>query len=956
MSGVVVVLVSHDGANWLPTVLQGITGQTTAVDAVVAVDTNSLDGSADLIESTLAPHVPSTVVRASGSTSFPQAVDIALQTLEREGLDPAWVWLLHDDSTPDPAALQHLLNVAAEHPEAEILGPKLREWPSLRRLLELGVTISGTGRRETGLERGEYDQGQHDEVREVFAVNSAGMLVRTRTLRELGGFDEHLPMFGNDLDLGWRAAATGRTTLVAPAAVVFHAEAAHRGVRRTALTGRHTHYQERRAALYTLLANGRSGWLPLQVVRLIGGTLLRILGFLVVRSPGEALDDLAALLSVLGRPGQVLQARRERARLYDAAGGADRDRVRRLLAPWWLPYRHGLDFFSDLVAAATNQAADVAERRRIAAAERDPNPPAARHRDEEEEFEENGWLVRFLTDPIAVALAFGAVALVAGARGAFGDVAGGALSPAPGGAGDWWSLHLESHHAIGFGSDVPAPAYVLPLALIGSLLGPVATMSLLMVVSAPLALWGAWRFLRVVGRLMTRYGAPRWLLLWGATTYALVPLVAGAFEGGRWGIVVATALLPWLAHAALGFADPEPARRWRAAWRVGLLLTLLTAVAPGTWWLFLFLGVVVIGAAALVVRAAVADRSVWGPPALALAVPLLLLLPWWLPALVHGAGAGTLLDVGRWPTEPTQGLDLVLGRLGDLGAPWWFGVVTPVLALAALIPRATRIGVVVCWLVAAAAALVAVPLGLVEVDLTGVAGQQLGVGPVLLVLHGAWVTAVVIAGVNLTDAVLSRAAQAGVVVAGLAAALAPLAGLVWFAVWGGDDLQDEPETGIPVYMAQDAETGPELGILVVRGSVAEGLRYEVVRGDGPTVGEDEIAALTDEDPAGTDLIRGLATAPSADAVDELRSRGIAYVVLPAPADGDVAARLDATGGLVRASAEDRATRAWELTERPHADSVAGDTSWWRVALLVVQLVAVPVVVVLALPTIRRTRA
>ena len=40
-------------------------------------------------------------------------------------------------------------------PDADILGPKLREWPSLRRLLELGITISGTGRRETGLERGE---------------------------------------------------------------------------------------------------------------------------------------------------------------------------------------------------------------------------------------------------------------------------------------------------------------------------------------------------------------------------------------------------------------------------------------------------------------------------------------------------------------------------------------------------------------------------------------------------------------------------------------------------------------------------------------------------------------------------------------------------------------------------------------------------------------------------------
>lgn len=950
---VVAVLVTHDGATWLPAVLEGLRGQTTPVDAVVAVDTGSRDDSAELVRSTLTGHVPTVVLEADATTSYPQAVARALARVEQDGQAPDWLWLLHDDSNPEPAALGALLAAAASRPDAEILGPKLREWPSLRRLLELGVTISGTGRRETGLERGEYDQGQHEDVREVFAVNTAGMLVRPAALTAIGGLDENLPMFGNDLDLGWRAAAAGKTTLVVPQAIVFHAEAAHRGVRRTALTGRHTHYQERRAALYTLLANSQGRWLPFQLVRLALGTLLRVLGFLVVRAPGEALDELAALLSVYGRPGQVLEARRRRKEMF--ADGGDTERVRRLLAPWWLPYRHGLDFVSDVAAALTNQAADVAERRREAAAARDPNPPAARHREDEDEFEDTGLAVRFLTNPIAVALAVAVVALVVGARGAFGDVVGGALSPVPGAAGDWWRLHLEAQHPIGFGSSVPAPPYVLPLALVASLLGPVTTMSVLLVLAAPLALWGAWRFLRVVGRLMTTYGAPPWLLLWGATTYALVPLVAGAFEGGRWGVVVGTAVLPWVAHAALGFADPEAPRRVRAGWRVGLLLTLLTAVAPTAWWLFLVLGAVVLTAGGRVVPGAARDRSVWGPPALALGIPLVLLLPWWLPALLDGAVVGTLLDVGRWPTVPTSGVDLALGRLGDLGAPWWLGLVLPALALLALVPRTTRIGVVVCWLVAAVAMVVAVPLGLVEVDLTGVTGQQLGLGPVLLVLHGAWITAVVIAGVSLRDTVLSRRTTAAVVAAVLVGAVAPVFGLVWFAVWGGDDLSDVPASGIPAHMTDDAELGPERGILVLRGTVADGLTYDVVRGDGPTVGEDEIAALTDEDTDVTDLVTVLATAPSPEAVARLREQGVKYVVQPAPADGDVAARLDATGGLERASADDRSTRAWELTDPPPADAVDGEVTWWRLVLVGGQLVAVLVVVVQCLPTIRGRR-
>src|SRR4029077_12781568 len=124
-----------------------------------------------------------------------------------------WIWLLHDDSNPAPGALEALLEAAAADPTADVLGPQLRESPSLKRLLEMGVTISGTGRRETGLETGEYDQGQHDEVRQVLAVNTAGMLVRRRVYDDLGGLDDNLPMFGNDLDFGWRAAANGVKTV-----------------------------------------------------------------------------------------------------------------------------------------------------------------------------------------------------------------------------------------------------------------------------------------------------------------------------------------------------------------------------------------------------------------------------------------------------------------------------------------------------------------------------------------------------------------------------------------------------------------------------------------------------------------------------------------------------------------------------------------------------------------------
>lgn len=951
---VAVLLVSHDGAAWLPTVLTGLAEQLAPITARVAVDTGSKDASPRLLTDAFGDRH---VVAAPSSTSYPAAVRLGLERLDDLGVQAEWLWLLHDDASPHPEALLALLAGAAENPDADVLGPMLREWPSLKAVLELGVTISGTGRRETGLERGEYDQGQYAQVRPVLAVNSAGMLVRRRVLDAVGGFDDELPMFGNDLDFGWRAARAGHRAIVVPQAVVFHAEAAHRGIRQTPLTGRHTHYQERRAALYTLLANGHRG-LPLQAVRLTLGTFVRMVGFLLVRSPGEALDDLAALVSVLRRPGHLLAVRRARR----AAATAD---ARDLLPPWWLPYRHGLDFLRDVGGAVGQQAADVADRRRAAKAEEDPESFAARRTqqlerltgegDDDELIEDSGVVARFFTNPVAVlTAAFVAVALVA-SRGALGELAGGGLSPVPEGVGAWWRLHTESWHPLGQGTGVPAPGYLMPLALVATVLGgsPEAAVSLLLLLAVPVAAWGAWRFLRVTGRLVRTAGAPRWVILWGTATYALVPVVAGGWADGRLGVVVPAVLLPWLAHAALGFADPVADRRWRAAWRSGVLLAVVTAFSPAAWLFAVVLGGLVVMVALRLVPGLGADRSTWAPPVVAVGVVPLLLAPWWVPALTHGAGAALLLDAGRVPGPAADGLDLLLGRLGDLGAPWWLGLVAPVLAVLALLPRPTRIPVVVAWLVAAVAAALALLLSFVDLDLLA-GSSPAGQGFLLVVLQAALVVAASLGALGLVEADMPSWRRAAAAAVAVTAAAVPAGGLVWFLAQGQPGLDEPLDPDIPAYMVQSAERGPEHGILVVRGTVRDGLGYLVRREDGIRLGEDEVLAHSTPDPGFDAQVRSLVSRPTAGIVDALGEAGIEYVVLPAPADPDVAAALDATGGLEAASAEDRDTRAWQVTAPLSGEQLDGPRSWVRVLLLLVQAGAVVAVLVLCAPTTSRT--
>lgn len=935
---VTALLVSHDGARWLPAVLDGLAGQQRQPERVLAIDTGSSDQSVELIRAALGDDA----VREE-RCSFPEAIARLLPEVDSE-----WVWILHDDANPEPAALAQLLATAEAH-DAAIAGPKLREWPSLKRLLELGVTLSGTGRRETGLERGEYDQGQHDKAREVLAVNTAGMLVRREVLEELGGFDPALPLYGNDIDFGWRAARAGHRTIVVPSAVVFHAEAAHRGVRRSDLLGRRTrtHRHEREAALYTLLVN-RDSWFVPGLVRLVLGTLLRVVGLLLARQPGHAGDEFIALANTLRRLPAIVRRRRS---LPAATGDVDG-----LLAPWWLPYRHGLDVVTDFGSALAWQGREAAERRKVARAER-LGLPAPRPTDEDELEEDTGLVARFFTSPLALTITAAAVLGIWAARIAFGPIAGGALSPAPAAPGDWWDLALGGWHELGQGTDAPAPGYLLPFAAAASLLfgSPSAVVSLLFLLAVPFAGWGAWRFLRAVCELTAgRVDTP--VAIWGAVAYAAVPVASGAWGQGRFGVVASAALLPWLAHIVSGLFETSADRRWRAAWRGGAMLALLTAFTPSAW-LVALLGVgVLLGLGFVLARDVVASASVWAPLAVLLLVPAGLMLPGAVGMIGHDPAA-LFLEAGR--LAPTPGaLDLIGGRLGGIGAPLWAGLLLVVPGALALVRVRTRVPVIACWILVTVAAVIAAVLSHVTVELP--AGPvRPGLGFLVVAMQGALIAACVIAaqGLRPKKPASLRSWQAPVgVAAALLAVIVPVVGLGWWVVDGDNELHRPTDSDVPAYMIQAGDRGLGHGVLIIRGDVRRGITWEVHRGDGTTLGEDEVLALTGPDQRLDKAVTQLVSRATPAVLDTLTTEGIDYVLLPAPASAQVAAGLDAADGLAQASAGDPRTRAWQLEKEASADAVAGEDPWWHRLLVGLQLLAVLVVAVLCGPTRREEDA
>jgi GT2 family glycosyltransferase len=897
------VLVAHNGARWLPKVLASLTHMFHAPTAWQAVDVGSTDGSGELLAEFFGPE---RVTRAPAGTGFGDAVRLGLAELP----DTQWIWLLHDDASVLPGTLSGLLDTATSEPDIAMVGPKVREWPSLRRLLEVGLTVTSTGARETGLETGEPDAGQHDRPRDVLAVSTAGMLVRRDVWDELNGFDPELPLHFDDIDLGWRLARAGYRARTAPTAVIFHAESSRRGTRPHA-PGDRPHWEQRRAALYTLLANTPMPHFVWQYVRLFVGSLVRVVGLLIGKDPEAAGDELLALRSTYLHPVRLLRARRRRARTKRRSHKAIRD----LFPPYWLPYQHGYDVLRDAVTALVKPEAVPSRGRRSTTLDQAP--------DEAVDLDDGPSLL--LRRPWLVTVVALVVLSVVAGRGLLGGgLDGGALLPAPGSAAGWWGLLFEGRHDVGLASTSLPPLFALPLAVASTPVWfhPGLVVTAVMVFAVPLAALTAHR----LGRQLSTHRIPR--LVW-AVSYAMAVVATGAVAQGRIGTVVALVVLPIVVNTAWQLAE-RPG--WQLALRLGIWLALAAAFAPI---------VLVLGLAGLVVLWWSEGRWISRQLVVALVTPLLLLGPWlaqralrpwqmWWEAGLPVPGDATVHDV-------------VLGRAGGPGAaPEWLTIGVLVLAVLALVPSATRAGVQLAWAVALiglAVALVGTTITFTPSDGAAAVSPWVGVPTVL------WIAGLATAVLLAVPAVAGRGRP--LVVAAIVVALVmPLGTGAWWLVRGSaDPLDDESHEVVPAFVADRPGS-----TLVVTGAVSSGVEFDVVAGAGPFLGQESVAPMSREvDRVGAALRRLLAQSTEAE-VKALGTAGIDAIYAPR-ADPELVRRIDATPGLEPSGSDDPDSRVWTLASTPSADQPSAP--WWHRPVTALQVLLWLLAIVLTAPVRRR---
>jgi GT2 family glycosyltransferase len=220
---VVAVVVACDPGRWFEECLEALGAQDYPNLDVLVVDAASHE---ELTARVAAVLPRAFILRQHEAHGFSAAANEALVAVE----GASHLLICHDDVAPAHDAVRRLVGEAYRS-NAGIVGPKLVEWDAPDRLLEVGIGVDRFGAAVERVERGELDQAQHDEVREVFAVPGGCMLVRADLFRALGGFDPDIELFGEDVDLCWRAQVAGARVVVAPAARVRHVQAARSGSR-----------------------------------------------------------------------------------------------------------------------------------------------------------------------------------------------------------------------------------------------------------------------------------------------------------------------------------------------------------------------------------------------------------------------------------------------------------------------------------------------------------------------------------------------------------------------------------------------------------------------------------------------------------------------------------------------------------------------------------------------------
>ena len=511
---VVAVVVVHDpepSETWFDQTLASLAAQDYPNLNTLFLLTGPTDPAA--LEERITYRLPEAFVRDLGANpGFGPAANEVLRLVDGES---GFFLFCHDDVALDPDCVRMLVEELYRS-NAGVVGPKLVSWDDPAVLQHVGLGLDRFGEVDPITEPGEYDQEQHDAVRDVFTLPSACLLVRADLFRALGGFDPAITFHGDDIELCWRIHLSGARVVVAPQARVRHREELE--VRRPDLDHDVLRARHRMRTVATLTSGRR---LPVRSIELVVLTLAELAVGLFTGRLGEAWASLRALVGLIPRTPALLARRGTVSKVRQVS---DNEILH-------LQNRGSARLTSYLRARDTETYVGVERNVRR-------------------------WRPRSLGPAIAWIVVL--VGVLAASRTMFDTRVPsiGEFLPLPDSPRGLWSDFTTAWNPAGLGSTSANPTgwaavtLASPLWLARSGLG----LTVIVVGLVLLGIAGVWRLASVFPTNRARVAA--------LAVYAAVPLTPGVISTGRLTALVAYAAVPWFVHllrGAVGIGTADPA-------------------------------------------------------------------------------------------------------------------------------------------------------------------------------------------------------------------------------------------------------------------------------------------------------------------------------------------------------------------------------------------------------------
>lgn len=210
-----VIIVNYNGRHHLEKCIPALALTERVNFEIIVVDNASADDSLVWLEE---HHPEVRIVKIDANVGFGEG--------NRQGMLAArggYTAFLNSDTVVEPRWLHHLVR-------ALCLDPNIAAACSTLRLMEHPDILNGRGGGMSKLGYGydlhyacPIDQDADPEmIKDVFFPTAAAMLMRTRAFVDLGGFDNKMFMYHEDVDLGWRLWLHGHRVVVCRDSVVYH--------------------------------------------------------------------------------------------------------------------------------------------------------------------------------------------------------------------------------------------------------------------------------------------------------------------------------------------------------------------------------------------------------------------------------------------------------------------------------------------------------------------------------------------------------------------------------------------------------------------------------------------------------------------------------------------------------------------------------------------------------------